>query len=211
MAQNTQGRYSGGPEGLPLCLQDPSLQSFPPPPAPSNSETPPSSYSKGDSCQRRAQGRLAPSFVHTPKAIYNKKQSWPTELVIGPGCPPVMSPIFVSSVLSVSKCDSHGINPNASFSFLGNSWSPLSTPGVLIPSNKAGTWKTSSSPWTSKRCSFLKPFLSVHRSLLLKSPFYYLAWFKKKDKSKFPPNYNSSEGCSKFPMSARNTNRPYNH
>ena len=27
----------------------------------------------------------------------------------------------------------------------------------------------------------------------------------------FEPNYNSPEGCSKFPMSARNTNRPYNH
>ena len=88
---------------------------------------------------------------------------------------------------------------------------PLSTPGVLMPSDKPRTWKTSSSPWTSKWCLFLKPFLSVHRSLLLKSPFYYLAWFKKKDKSKFPPNYNSPEGCSKFPMSARNTNRPYNH
>lgn len=65
-------------------------------------------------------------------------------------------------------------------------------------------------PQTSNWALFLKPFLSIHHSLLLKSSFYYLAWFRK-DKSKFPPNYNSFESCSKFPMAARNTYQPCNH
>jgi hypothetical protein len=85
-SQNTQGPYRRGWRHLCPCASS-SLQGSPLCPALTKTETPPSSYSKGDGCWQGAQGYPAPSFTHTPKAIYNKTESWPTELVIGPGCP----------------------------------------------------------------------------------------------------------------------------
>lgn len=162
-----------------------------------------------------AQGQHATPFTHTPNAILPQKRTLAHWAPCGQSKLPERHATYIFLIcLDVLKWDSYGINPNPSFPFLGNScrWLRPVKQDQGSPAH----------PHHLQNDVFLKAFVSVHHSLPLKSPFYYFVWFKKYNKPKFPPKfleldnfqiltpYDSLEGCPKFPMSARNTNQPFN-